>query len=165
MIQNLDVREFLSAIFLGVIGLLFLSGAFSVGIGSLASPGEGFLPLLAGGALLLLSFAFAIQRFSGKCPRREVKSFWPEPKSMLRVAYVLGVVLIYVAVFEWIGFALATFILFLFLLKTIDPVSWRSAFLLSFLMTVFGFLLFQVWLQVQLPEGWISWWRIARWIS
>jgi len=165
MIQNLDVREFLSAIFLGVIGLLFCIGGLSVGIGSLASPGEGFLPLVAGATLLLLSLAFAIQRFSGKGPRRDVKSFWPEAKSKLRVAYVLGAILIYVAVFEWMGFALATFILFLFLLKTIDPVSWPNAFLLSFLVTLFGFFLFQVWLHVQLPEGWISWWRISRWIS
>ncbi len=159
-----NIREFLSAVFLAIIGLLFCGGAYMAGIGSPANPGEGFMPLVAGAALFLLSLALLFQRTCSKKISKERNPFWPEKGSQIRVAAVLASILIYTFVFEWIGFALATFILFLFLLKTIDPVSWRNAFFISLLTTVAGFFLFQVWLQVQLPEGWISWWRISQWI-
>jgi DsbC/DsbD-like thiol-disulfide interchange protein len=80
------------------------------------------------------------------------------------VAAVLISITLYTLVFEIVGFAVATFLLFLFLLKTIDHAAWKSAFLISLAATVAGFFLFQVWLQVQLPEGWIGWWRISKWI-
>ena len=160
----LNIREFLSAIVLGIIGIILCIGAYHVGLGSLANPGNGFVPFLIGGALTVLCLVFLIQGVQGRASLKELPPFWPEKKSKLRVAHTLGAILVYTLVFEWMGFAAATFGLFLFLLKTIDPVKWRSAFLLSFFVTIIGFLLFQVFLKAQLPEGWVSWWRISRWI-
>jgi len=159
-----NVREFLSAIFLGIIGMMFCVGAYHVGIGSLANPGDGFFPFLVGVALVLLSLALIIQRIQGRASSKGPPPFWPEKKSKVRGAYTLGAILTYALVFEWMGFAAATFGLFLFLLKTIDPVKWRSALFWSFTVTIIGFLLFQVFLKAQLPEGWVSWWSISRWI-
>lgn len=164
VIRISNIQEILSAIFSGFIGMMFCVGAYRVGIGSLANPGDGFFPFLVGVTLVLLSLALIIQRVQRKDSSKALPPFWPGKESKLRVAYTLGAILIYVMVFEWMGFAAATFGLFLFLLKTIDPVKWKSAFLLSFFVTIVGFLLFQVFLKVQLPEGWVSWWRISRWI-
>jgi hypothetical protein len=160
----LNIREFLSAIFLGIIGIILSIGAYMTGLGFVANPGGGFVPFLIGVVLTLLSLTFLIQRIQGKTSSKKPPPFWPEKRSKVRVAYSLGAILVYVLVFEWMGFAVATFGLFLFLLKTIDPVKWRSAIFLSFLVTIIWFLLFQVFLKAQLPEGWVSWWRISRWI-
>jgi hypothetical protein len=157
-------RDTLSALFMAVIGVLFCLGAVRIHIGSLAAPGNGFFPFLVGAVLILLSFASIMRRVRGREVPRGSSPFWPHEKSKVKVACALGAILVYALIFEWVGFAAATFILLLFLLKTIDPVKWKTAFSMSFLFTLAEFLLFQVWLKAQLPEGWISWWRISRWI-
>ena len=156
--------ERISIICLGLIGLLICLEAYRMGIGSLANPDQGFLPFLAGGVLFLLSVALGIRRIRQTHPAKPPQPFWPESRSKWRVGYVLGAILLYILAFKWMGFALATFLLFLFLLKTIDPVGWRKAILISAVATGVGFLVFQVGLKTQLPEGWLSWWRISKWI-
>jgi len=157
-------RDTLSALFFAVIGALFCLGAVLIRIGTLAAPGNGFFPFLVGAVLILLSFASMARRVQGREPSGNSTPFWPHEKSRAKVACALGAILVYALIFEWVGFAVATFVLLLFLLKTIDPVKWKTAFLMSFLFTLVGFLLFQVLLKAPLPEGWISWWRISRWI-
>ena len=151
--------------FLAVTGILFCIGAYQIGIGSLANPGDGFFPFVMGFALVILSVGQVLPTIRSKKILGEKASFWSEKGSKVRVAYATGANLVYAIIFEQIGFAVATFVLFIFLLKVIDPMKWGRALLTSFLITLGGFLLFQVCLKAQLPEGWISWWRIYQWIS
>ena len=95
-----NIRELVSAIFLAAVGLIFCLGGFLDGIGSPKNPGEGFMPLLSGGALFLLSVAFLVQGTRRAKASREVKSFWPEKESKSRVAAVLISILAYALVFE-----------------------------------------------------------------
>jgi putative tricarboxylic transport membrane protein len=162
--EDLNIGEFLSGIFLGLVGLLFCLGSYTVGLGSLANPGGGFVPFLVGAILFLLSLIFLLQRVKNRPPVKKSAPFWPEKSSKIRVAYTLGAILVYVLIFEQVGFAVATFVLFFFLLKMIDPIKWQSAVLHSLMVTLVWFVLFQVILKAQLPEGWVSWWRISRWI-
>lgn len=157
-------REAASAGFLVVIGSFFCIGAYQIGLGTLARPGNGFFPLVVGGLLVFLSAVQILRTVRGRKTTVEESPFWPEKGSRVRVAYALGAILVYTVVFEHVGFAVATFALFLFLLKVIDPMRWGRALLTSFIITLGGFLLFQVWLKAQLPEGWVSWWRIYQWI-
>ena len=158
------VRSALSAILFAGLGLVFFIGGLALGVGSLANPGEGFMPTLAGGALFVLSLVHAWRNLYAVRLAAGEKPFWPERSSIFRVGAVLFSALFYTVAFETVGFAVATLVLFLILLKSVDPVGWPSAILISLATTVAAFALFQVWLQVPLPEGWVSWWRIAQWI-
>jgi len=164
MTRLTNVRDFWSGIILGLLGLLVTVGAFQMPVGSLAQPDDGFMPLLTGSAMVALSARLAWRGLRRSIQSSPSHAFWPESQRGLRVACVIGAMLVYVVAFEWVGFVPATFALFVFLLKAIEPVPWKTTVLMSVLVTVGRFLLFQVWLQVQLPAGWLSGWRIGSWI-
>jgi hypothetical protein len=157
-------RDVLGATMLAGVGLVFCAGGFSLGVGSLAKPGDGFLPALAGGALFVFSAIHAWHKSRIAHHAKKDTPYWPERSSPFRVGAVLLSTLFYALAFDTVGFAVATFVLFLVLLRCVDPVGWPSAVLISLATTAVAFTLFQVWLQVPLPEGWVSWWRISRWI-
>jgi hypothetical protein len=164
MTRLTNVRDFWSGIVLGLLGLLVTVGALQMPVGSLAQPDDGFMPLVTGSAMVALSAGLAWRSLRRPIQASQHQPFWPESQSGLRVACVIGAMLVYVVAFEWVGFVPATFALFVFLLKAIDPVPWKTTVLMSILVTVGCFLLFQVWLKVQLPAGWLSGWRIGSWI-
>lgn len=164
MTRLTNVRDFWSGIILGLLGLLVTVGAFQMSVGSLAQPDDGFMPLVTGWAIIALSARLAWRGLRRSIQSSPSHAFWPESQRGLRVACVIGAMLAYVVAFEWMGFVPATFALFVFLLKAIEPVPWKTTVLMSVLVTVGCFLLFQVWLQVQLPAGWLSGWRIGSWI-
>lgn len=163
MTRLTNVRDFWSGIILGLLGLLVTVGASQMPVGSLAQPDDGFMPLVTGSAMVALSARLAWRGLRRSIQSSPSHAFWPESQRGLRVACVIGAMLVYVVAFEWVGFVPATFALFVFLLKAIEPVPWKTAVLMSVLVTVGCFLLFQVWLQVQLPAGWLSGWRIGSW--
>ena len=63
-------REFLSALGIALVGSLFCLGALSLGVGSPKNPGEGFMPLLCGGVLLIISRVYLAQRRDTRVPRQ-----------------------------------------------------------------------------------------------
>ncbi len=157
-------RELAAALFILAVALILMGGGWRAGWGSLSVPGDGFVPFLIGVLLAALSLAQVARQFRAGRQVVEGKPFLVEPGSLKRILCVLVAVSAYVALLEFLGFALATFALFLFLMRTVDPMNWRGALLVSLLVTLAGFVIFQVWLKAQLPEGLISWWRISRWI-
>jgi putative tricarboxylic transport membrane protein len=164
VIRLTNIRDFWSGIVLGLLGLVECIGAFQMPFGSLDQPDDGFMPLWVGAVMLVLS-ALLTLRSLGQGPVSVTEPpFWLESKSPIRIACILGAMSVYLIVFEGIGFALATFVLLIFLLRTIDPVPWRFSLLMGLSVTAFCVLLFQVWLQVQLPMGWLSGWRMGPWI-
>ena len=164
MTRLANVRDVGSGITLMLVGLIVLAGSLRMPIGSLAQPDDGFMPMLAGSAITVLSARLTWRGLRCPAPGSRHQPFWPEARSGLRVLCVVGAMLTYALAFEWMGFAPVTFALFLFLLRTIDPVPIKTAVLTSLLVIAGCFLLFQVWLQVQLPAGWLSGWRIGSWI-
>jgi hypothetical protein len=164
MIRLTNPWDFWGGLILGMLGLLVMLGALQMPVGSLAQPEDGLLPVLVGSIIVLLS-AWLIFK-SLRRSRDSVKEtfFWPDSGSPVRIACILIAMLVYLFIFEWMGFAPATFVLLVFLLRTIDPVPWKSTVLMSLLTTVLCVLLFQVWLKVQLPMGWLSGLRVGTWI-
>jgi putative tricarboxylic transport membrane protein len=61
--------------------------------------------------------------------------------------------LIYAIGMEYLGFLLSTFIFLAFLLKFIEPQRWTVAIFGSLLASVASYLIFEIWLQSQLPRG------------
>jgi hypothetical protein len=72
---------------------------------------------------------------------------WEKPLVTLSSLFV------YVWVLKPLGFLLATALLVGFLLKTIQPQKWRVILFGAIFTSFFIYLIFQVWLQTQLPPG------------
>ncbi len=121
-------------------------------LGNPASPGTGFMPFLAGLAIVLFAFIGLVQ---GTLSHKQGVN-WKPPMSGLRwdkSLIVLAALLAYILLLTPLGFSLCTALFIGFLLKTVKPQRWFVVIFGS-LVTAFGaYGIFEVWLQAQLPRG------------
>jgi hypothetical protein len=133
-------------------GIVITLASLRYRLGTLASPGTGFMPFLAGLAIVLLSFIGLVQ---GTLRRKEGVA-WRPPMRGLRWGkslLVLAALFAYILLLTPLGFFLCTALFIGFLLRTVKPQGWHVVALGS-LLTAFGaYGIFEVWLKAQLPKG------------
>jgi putative tricarboxylic transport membrane protein len=130
--------------------------SYRLHLGSLHRPGSGFLPFGAACVLGLLSLINLLEVLqAGKETEGEA---WENPKGWPKMVFVLIALLGYALVLEKIGFMISTFFLLLLLVKVIEPQSWPKTIIFSFFGCFLSYLLFQIWLQAQLPSGILGIW-------
>ncbi len=124
--------------------------SWRLGLGKLHQPGPGFLPF--GSALIIIALA-VIQLVAAK--GRVVAS--PEPffktERLFKFVTVVAICFGYGLLLEYVGFVLCTGVFVLIALKSIEPRRWPKAILISALTAFFAWLLFDHWLQIQMPKG------------
>jgi putative tricarboxylic transport membrane protein len=136
---------------------LLLSGAiclesYKMGLGTLSNPEPGFFPFLTGAILGILSMLWLSINFLPGRP-------WGWMKisiSWKRVVPMLVGLFVYSLLLSFLGFCLATFLLVLALLKGIERKSWTSSGSVALGISVFSYIVFRIWLRVQLPEGFLG---------
>jgi hypothetical protein len=69
------------------------------------------------------------------------------------VVYAISFLFLYPFAMKQLGFFLSTFLFIGFSLKFIEPQKWRVVGVMSVLVAIVCYLLFHVWLQIQLPKG------------
>lgn len=143
-----------SSLFWLLLGLGAVYLSHRLGLGTLTRPGPGFLTFWSGVILCVLSGVVFIQ---GTMARRgeegmALQGLWTGMNWSKPIHVVLAL-LTYVLVFTSLGFLLTTSFLLLFLFKGIEPETWRRAFLSAALASLVSYVLFGIWLQVQLPKG------------
>jgi putative tricarboxylic transport membrane protein len=123
--------------------------SYKLGLGTLNNPSPGFFPFLTGAILGILSIlCWVINSLAG--------GIWEWMKisiSWSRAVPMLGALFLYSVFLDFLGFFLATFLLILGLLGGIERKSWLSSGLVAIGISVFSYIVFRVWLRVQLPEG------------
>ncbi len=133
------------------IGLAIIAYSGKYGLGSLSSPGPGFVPFLSGLAIAGLGLLVYFQQWHegrkdtliGLWAKRD----WP---TMLKV---MGALVLYALLLKTLGFLLTTFLLIVYLFRAIESMAWKKVFL-GAVLTAFGsYLVFEVWLEAQLPQG------------
>ena len=133
--------------------LLFgLAGAFEarrLAVGDASRPGPGFFPFWLAVALCVVAVALLLQRGHPAGPRPA------EPAGLRRGKVVLTLVagLGYAVVMEPLGFTVTTFLFLLFLLTLIEPQRRIASLTISAVTSAASYLVFKVWLAVQLPAG------------
>jgi putative tricarboxylic transport membrane protein len=122
-----------------------------LGMGSLSSPGSGFVPFLAGSSLALCGLVLVVLATIRK-GKGGGKKTWGGQNWRNLVIPVLSVV-IYAFLMEPLGFLISTFLLVFVLLKMTDPKRWLSPVLTSLLVVLSCHILFSVLFKIPLPKG------------
>lgn len=147
-----DVHPIGSMILLAM-GLAIMAGSLRYEFGSFETPGGGFMPFFAG-----LSMAFFASIPLGQSLRRgwsPLRTLWVGVHWQRTVIVTTGLILFAIFLRD-LGFLLATLLLLGGLFRILERCSWRVT-LVATLATAFGFyLVFQIWLQAQLPHGFLG---------
>ena len=144
----------ISSIFWLILGLAVLYGSQRLGLGTLTHPGPGFLPFWCGailGGLSLLVF-FQARRAQRAAREKALRQLWAQTRWRKGV-YVVLALLAYTLTFTYFGFLLSTAILLIFLFMVIEPERWYMAVGGAVLASLISFVIFALWLDVQLPRG------------
>ena len=147
----------ISSLFWLILGLAVTYGSYRLGLGTLTHPGPGFLPFWCGTILAGLSILVFIQ---GRLARRRgdpptLGQRWEGVRWVKTVLVVLAI-LVYTFIFTYLGFILGTTLLLVFLFKVVEPEKWPVAVGGAILTSVISFVVFGLWLDVQLPRGFIE---------
>jgi putative tricarboxylic transport membrane protein len=142
----------LSSLFWLIVGVGISAGSVKYGVGNFLSPGAGFITFFAGIVLSLLSVLLFIFSLIRREPRQSIRSLW-EGLAFGKVIYVIVLLMLYALTLQFLGFLPATLILLFFLFRIKGTYSPLTVVVLSLVISLGAYLVFQVWLQVQLPKG------------
>ncbi len=139
-------------------GLFFLLGcaiclhSLQYRLGTLAAPESGLMPFLSGAAIAALA---ALGLGLGTLRRRRGEGWQPLFQGVAwgRGLLTLGALLGYLLLQKRLGFALTTVLFIGFLLRVVFPQRWVVVLLGAVLTATISYLVFEVWLQAQLPQG------------
>lgn len=117
------------------------------------APGPGFFPLwtsIVTGVLALILLGHARRApASGPATDRADRA----PHARLKVVMLVGVLGVYAAALDPLGYPISTFLLVVFMLRVLEPHSWSLALGMAASLAVASYVLFAVWLHVPLPPG------------
>ena len=142
----------ISGVFWLAFAILVMIKSYGLGLGKLHQPGPGFLFFWVNGVLAIMSIIVLVKGWMGKKHEKEKQVIFGE-KHLAKILSVLGALFIYGLVMEWLGYILATILLFIFLLSVIERKRWWYTTLVTVLVVVISYALFEVWLQTLLPRG------------
>jgi putative tricarboxylic transport membrane protein len=144
----------IAAIFFIIVGVFFAMYARAVEIGTWNEPGPGFLPFWAGITIFIMALGLLLKSLGKRGPVRP--SFFPEAKSWRRVLATFIALIVYNFIFDYLGFALTTFLFVGALVKFIFPQSWPKTLVVALSAAIVARLLFINFLETQLPKGFLG---------
>jgi len=130
------------------LGAAILWQGISLRVGTFRAPGPGFFPCLIAGVLIVLSILLILSAQRGK--RKPLPLSF---QSLQKVLVVYGALLGYFFALEYLGFALSGFLLMMFLFVVIDRQKIGSATATAVVFMVLAYVLFNILLKSQLPQG------------
>ncbi len=145
-------RDLVSSVIWMALGALFTVGALQQGLMRKGIPGPGFLPFLAGLALIFTSLFVLIPALRRREEAAE-NEFFPERDSIKKLSLALVALLAFGFAMLHMGYLLTTFVFMLFMTRIMEPRSWLTSVWVALLTSALSYFLFTVLLEVQLPKG------------
>ena len=147
-----DAHPIGSIVFVAI-GLAIAAGSLGYGFGTLETPGAGFLPFFAGISMAVFSaIPLILSLKRGWIPLR---SLWKGTKWQ-RMVLVTAALFLYCFFLRDLGFVLVTFLSMAFLYRLVEKPKWGATVLFASVTTASFYILFQVWLEAQLPHGFLG---------
>ncbi len=120
------------------------------------TPGPGFAPFWVGVLLGLFSLYLIVDSYMRKIKEKDVKPVLPGRSSLQRIGLIILILVGYTIVLMPIGFLLSTLTLAFLLLYFLEKYSIGKSLLYSAMFSGGAFLLFQYWMEVDLPKAWLG---------
>ncbi|MGB9628068.1 MAG: tripartite tricarboxylate transporter TctB family protein [Thermodesulfobacteriota bacterium] len=150
-------KDTISSLFWLFAGAWICYQGYDTGLGSLHEPGSGFLIFWAGIVMMVLSIIILIQALLKKKDRAGTKMNWASIR-WGKIFLVSASLFAYGYALIPLGFVFTTILLLLFLCKMIEPQRWSVSIGVSLISTLCVYVVFQLWLGIQLPRGILSLW-------
>ncbi len=148
----------ISGIFWLCFAVLATIESYRWGLGTLHKPGPGFLFFWVNIVLGIMSLVVLIRAWVSQKEEGPQHAIFGT-QNVLKIVSVLASLFIYVLLMESVGFIPVTLLLFIFLLGIVEKKKWYYTAFVSILVTVISYLIFETWLQSQLPKGWLGFLR------
>ncbi len=142
----------ISGVFWLVFGLFICIESYRLGLGTLHKPGPGFLYFWASIFLIIMSIVVLIRTW-GSMGTEEAETSIFGKENLRKIVLVLLSLFLYAIFMEMVGFIPITLLLFVYLLGIIEKKRWFYTIFVSVVVTVAAYLIFETWLQSQLPKG------------
>jgi putative tricarboxylic transport membrane protein len=142
----------ISGVFWLCFAILAMIEAKRLGLGTLHQPGPGFLFFWVNIVLGLMALFVLVRAWTGKKTEGPPHAIFGK-QNVPKIIFVMLSLFIYVLLMETLGFIVVTLLLFIFLLGVVEKKKWYFTALVSVVVTVIAYLIFEVWLQSQLPKG------------
>ncbi len=139
----------ISGVFWLAFGLFICIESYRLGLGTLHKPGPGFLYFWTSIFLIIMSIVVLIRSKGTGEPGASI--FGAEKPR--KIVFVLVSLFLYAVFMETVGFIPITLLLFVYLLGIIERKRWLYTISVSVMVTVAAYLIFETWLQSQLPKG------------
>lgn len=121
-------------------------------LGSFHDPGPGFLPLLVG--LILAGLSVICFKTSRTAEPAEEKASWYSQERWKNLIWILLALFAYALALDQLGFLVSTFLFLTFLFRFgMEPQKWHWAIGGSVIASLSCYVVFELWLQTQLPKG------------
>jgi len=143
--------DLISSLFLFLTGLWIAVASMGLPVGKIWNPGPGFVPLLIGSLLAMVSFILLVRKFLQGSSRS--KPFWLDKRRWPKVLSTVVFLAIYIVVLPLFGFLLTTLFIMIFLFKAVGELDWKFSIGGAILTSSLSYLLFKFWLGVQFPGG------------
>ena len=126
--------------------------ASRIGIGDFHSQGPGFLPFLSGVMLSAFSIILVVKSTLKKAENGGIKNLW-KGMSWGKVVLVFSLLLIYALLLPILGYLIATFGLIILLFGIVGKTKIWVKVVAGIITVLATYMVFCVWLEVQLPKG------------
>ncbi|HEU4344198.1 MAG TPA: tripartite tricarboxylate transporter TctB family protein [Candidatus Binatia bacterium] len=113
--------------------------------------GPAFLPFWTGVVLSACGLWLCVRG----APDPELS--WPSSRGLTRAASALLLLLLYMLVFEPLGYLMSTAIFLVVGMLLLEPVRPSRVFVFGLVSAAFLFVLFRTWLRIPLPSGVLGW--------
>jgi len=150
----MNLRDQLSGLGWLAISIFVCAESMSIGVGTFRSPGSGFFLFLSGVGLGMLALTLVAKEILKKKGDENITNLWKGVK-WSKVIFVLASLFIYAILLPILGYVIMTFLLMTFLFGigvTERPRLWVLGVSALFA-ALLSYIVFCVWLDVQLPKG------------
>lgn len=151
--EKYDRMTSLFLVFLSIL-ICILSTRLPVGLGTLRDPGPAFLPFWSGVVMGLLSLVLFFRSIRRRI--EEKGESWFPKEHWVSLVLVLAALAAYAVVLDSLGFLIDTFLLMFFLFRIMGAMKWMWAIGGSIIFSLASFGIFDLWLKVQLPKGFLG---------
>jgi putative tricarboxylic transport membrane protein len=142
----------ISGVFWLCFAVLMIIQSYRLGLGTLHKPGPGFLFFWVNIILAIMSLVVLIRAWAGKKQEGPQHAIFGR-QNLSKIIFVMVSLFLYALFMEAVGFLPITLLLFIYLLGIIEKKKWYYTLFVSIVVTVISYLIFETWLQSQLPKG------------